>query len=109
MQVIIDLPDELANQLAAKKESLAEIIERGLQGHPEGISSNWREILSFLATGPRPDQIISFRLSPEHLERSRELLRKNRENRLNEHEEAEMDEIERINHLMTLLKFEARS
>jgi len=36
------------------------------------------------------------------------LLYKNRENQLTESEEAELDQMEHINHLVTLLKVEAR-
>jgi hypothetical protein len=36
------------------------------------------------------------------------LLQKNRETQLSEGEEAELDDMEHINHLMTLLKAEAR-
>jgi len=108
MQVTIDLPDQLARRLGAQKAKLEEIIERGLQQHGDGTSPRWREVIEFLASGPRPEEIVAFRPSEDHVERSRELLYKNRESQLTETEEAELDQMEHTNHLMTLLKAEAR-
>lgn len=108
MQVTIDLPDQVARRLAAQGERIEEIIERGLQQHGSGTSARWREVIGFLASGPRPEDIIAFRPSPAHAERSTELLYRNRENQITEAEEAELDDTEQINHLMTLLKAEAR-
>ena len=108
MQVTIDLPDQLARRLGAQKAKLEEIIERGLQQHGDGTSPRWREVIEFLASGPRPEEIVAFRPPDAHVDRSRELLYKNRESQLTEAEEAELDQMEHINHLMTLLKAEAR-
>lgn len=108
MQVTIDLPDQLARRLAAQGDNLREIIERGLQQSSGGTSRHWREVIEFLARGPHPDEIIAFRPSTTHKDRSGELLHKNRESRLSEVEEAELDEMEQVNHLVTLLKAEAR-
>ena len=108
MQVTIDLPDQVARRLEAQKAKLEDIIERGLQQHGDGTSPHWREVIEFLASGPRPEKIVAFRPSEAHVERSRELLYKNRENQLTESEEAELDQMEHINHLVTLLKAEAR-
>ena len=108
MQVTIDLPDQVARRLEAKRVKLEDIIERGLQQHGDGTSPHWREIIQFLASGPRPEEIVAFRPSETQVDRSRELLYKNRESQLTEAEEAELDQMEHINHLMTLLKAEAR-
>jgi hypothetical protein len=108
MQVTIDLPDQVARRLEGQKEQLADIIERGLQQKGDGTSPHWREIIQFLASGPRPVDIVAFRPSEATVERSRELLSKNRESQLTEAEEAELDEMEHVNNLMLLLKTEAR-
>jgi hypothetical protein len=104
----IDLPDRLARRVAGQRETLAEIIERGLQQHSQGADAHWREVIEFLASGPRPEAIVAFRPSASHVERSAQLLDKNREGQLTESEEAELDDLGQINHLMTLLKAEAR-
>jgi hypothetical protein len=108
MQVTLDLPPNLARRLEAKQDRLTEIIERGLRDHAETGSAHWLEIIRFLASGPKPQDIIAFRPSKAHVARSRELLAKNRERNLTPEEQAEIDEIEHINHLMILLKIEAR-
>ena len=108
MQVTIDLPDQLARRLEAQGAKLEEIIERGLQQLGDGTSPHWREVIEFLASGPRLEEIVAFRPSEAHVKRSRELLYKNRGSQLTEAEEAELDQMEHINHLMTLLKAEAR-
>ena len=108
MQVTIDLPEQLAQRLGPELARLTEIIERGLQQGGAGTSANWREIISFLARGPRPEEIIAFRPSETHRERSRELLNKNRQGRLTQPEGGELEEMGQLNFLMMLLKAEAR-
>src|SRR5262245_9575554 len=108
MQMTIDLPDQLARQLAPELGRLAEIIERGLQPLDTATSANWREIIAFLARGPRPEEIIAFRPPQTHRERSRDLLDKNRQGTLAHHEEGQLEELGQLNFLMMLLKAEAR-
>lgn len=108
MQLTIDLPDPLVRRLAPEMDRLAEIIERGLQQHGAGASANWREIIAFLAHGPRPEEIIAFRPAEAHQDRSRHLLEKNQAGALTPLEEAELDETGHLNQLMMLLKAEAR-
>ena len=108
MQVTIDLPDRLARRFEAQKAKLEDIIERGLQQHGDHTPLDWREIIQFLANGPRPEEIVAFRPSGAQVDRSRELQDRNRESQLTEAEEAELNQMRHINHLMTLLKAEAR-
>src|SRR5260370_40427674 len=108
MHMTMELAAHLARRPALQRESLGEIIERGLQQRGDGTSAQWREVIEFLASGPRPEKIVAFRPSAAHVKRAGVLLRKNREGQLTEAEEAELDDMEHINHLMTLLKAEAR-
>ena len=108
MQVTIELPDGLAQRLRPQMNRLTEIIERGLQQRGAGTSANWREIIAFLARGPRPEEIIAFRPSENHRKRSRELLDKNQQGTLTRPEEGELEEMGQLNFLMMLLKAEAR-
>jgi len=79
-----------------------------LQSRGTGGSTNWREIIAFLARGPRPEEIIAFRPPETHREHSSELLQKNRHGKLTHAEEEELEEIGQLNYLMMLLKAEAR-
>jgi len=51
---------------------------------------------------------VAFRPSEAHVDRSRELLYKNRKASSVKRRESELDQMEHVNHLMTLLKAEAR-
>jgi hypothetical protein len=108
MRVTIDVPEQLARRLEPEMGRLTEIIEKGLQRRSAGASANWREIITFLAHGPRPEEIVAFRPSEPHRDRSRELLNRNERGTLTRSEEAEMEETGQINFLMMLLKAEAR-
>ena len=88
-------------------DRLAEIIERGLQ-QDGPASANWREIISFLARGPRPEEIVSYRPSETHHQRSRDLLGKNQDGSLTQSESGELEQIGHLNYVMMLLKAEAR-
>ena len=76
MQVTIDLPNQLAERLSGEMDKLPEIIEQGLHKFRSRKYADWREIISFLARGPRPEEIIAFRPSESRSARSRDLLEK---------------------------------
>ena len=65
------------------------------------------EIIGFLARGPRPQDIVAFRPSETSVERSRDLLRRNKEQSLTPAEEAELNEMALLDHWMTLIKAKA--
>jgi len=108
MQVTIELPDRLARRLEPEMHHLAEIIEEGLASRLSKTSGLWREVATFLARGSRPEEIAAFRPSERFIERSRELLYRNREALLTPEEKAELDEMASLDHFMILLKAEAR-
>jgi hypothetical protein len=108
MQLTIDLPTQLAERLRPELDKLPEIIEQGLERRQAANSRNWREVVAFLARGPRPEEIISFQPSEAHRTHSRDLLEKNRAGNLSPIEQGEMEQISQINYLVMLLKAEAR-
>jgi len=107
MQVTIDLPERLAKQLEREREHVVDILELGLRQRCARASGLRREALSFLARGPRPDEIVSFRPSEQAIARARELLWRNREGTLTPAEEAEMDDIAEVDSMFSQLKAEA--
>lgn len=108
MQLTIEIPDGLARRLAPEQDRLAELLESGLRLRDwVGASSLAQEVVSFLARGPRPQEIIEFRPSDTAVERSRELLRRNAAGQLTPAEEAEMEEMALLDHLVTLIKAKA--
>ncbi len=108
MQVTIEVPDKLAKQFESEREHLAEIFELGLRQRYAQASGLRREVLTFLARGPQPEEIIAFRPSAAATDRVRELLWRSKEGSLSSREEAEMDDIGEFDHLMAQLKAEAR-
>ena len=78
MQVTIELPDYLAERVSAESRRLAELLTRALRPKPREMSALRREVLSFLAHGPRPSEIVAFRPSEAAAERMRELLQRNK-------------------------------
>jgi hypothetical protein len=108
MQLTIDIPDQLAQRLEPERDRLAEIIESGLRLRDwVGASVLAQEIVAFLARGPRPQEIVGFRPSAAAVERSRELLQRNKEGGLTPSEEAEMEEMALLDQLVTLIKAQA--
>ena len=71
-------------------------------------SSLYNEVTIFLAGGPSPDEIVALRPSAAAQKRLRELLAKNQTGHLSDAEVVELDEYQNMNHLMTLLKAQAR-
>jgi hypothetical protein len=65
------------------------------------------EVLSFLLSSPKPQDIIGFHASDVAQERLRYLLEANRQGILSREERAELDEASQMNHLMILLKARA--
>lgn len=106
MQVTIEIPERLAEQLDDRREHLADIIARGLRRSWSSSSGLRREVISFLAGRPTADEILRFRPSATAAERGRELLRRNEEHTLSPEEEAELDEICELDRFVSLIKAE---
>ena len=108
MQMTIDIPEKLARQLEPEREHLADILERGLRHRWSEATCLRREVISFLARGPQPDEIVAFKPSPAAVDRVRELLQRNKAGNLTPAEAAEMDEIAELDQIVSLIKAEAR-
>ena len=108
MQLTIDIPERLVQRLETERGNLAEIIEGGLRLRDwVGVSALAQEVVSFLARGPHPQEILAFRPSPAAVTRSQELLQRNQTGTLTPSEEAELDEMALLDHLVTLIKANA--
>jgi len=108
VQVTIEIPDKLASQLGSGHEDLADIIERGLGRPCSANSALAQEVIEFLACGPQPVEIVVFRPSGKSIERTGELLDKNRESTISAEEKAELAEIAAWNRFFSLIKARAR-
>jgi hypothetical protein len=108
MQVTLDLPESVAKRLPSEPGQLASIFERGLRGMWAATAGAGREVIEFLASGPSPAAIVTFKPSVQFAERSRDLLAKNTAGSLAPEEAAELDELAQLDSLVALLKAEAR-
>lgn len=121
-QITIDIPDDLAQQLAPYQSQFSDLFTRLIattllsQQSPEqavpmpnllNSSSLYQEILDLLISQPTSEQIIGFKVSEASQSRLQTLLQKNRETALTPDETAELDLYEQLDTLMGLLKVRA--
>lgn len=102
--VTLELADDLAENIAAVRHRLPEIIVLGLNKLSPLPTQVYAYILSFLASGPTPEQLMEFRPTPEMKDRLDVLLDKSRSDTLTELERQELEEYERIEHIVIMLK-----
>jgi hypothetical protein len=101
--ITLEIPDDLADQLAAARDRLPELLTLSLR-QPALPAATYRHMLEFLASDPSPKQIAAFRPMPEVQERLRLLLARRHEGQLTELEARELDEFAHIEHLMVMIR-----
>ncbi len=121
-QITIDIPDDLAQQLAPYQSQFSDLFTRLiattlLSPQPPAqpvptpnllnSSSLYQEILDLLISQPTSEQIIGFKVSETSQSRLQTLLQKNREAALTPAETVELDLYEQLDTLMGLLKVRA--
>jgi hypothetical protein len=116
--ITLDIPDALAERLAQRREQLPQLLAMALELFPGeapfSLSMSppdhpvFAEMIDFLASGPTPSQIIAFKLSPAAQARLETLLDTHREEGLTVAETAELEVYAQVNHLLVLLKAQAR-
>ena len=105
--VTLELTDDLAQSIAAVRHRLPEIIALGLNRLSPLPAQVYSHVLSFLASGPNPEQLMEFRPTPEMQARLDELLEKSRADTLTDLEKQELAEYEQIEHIVIMLKARA--
>lgn len=110
IEITVQVPDALGQQLQRFRERLPEILERGLR---EVLAESARDfqdesaIIELLASQPSPEQVLSICPSPELQGRASELLHQNKEGDLSRGEEAELERYLTLEHLVRLAKAHA--
>lgn len=110
IQITIEIPDTLEQELQRFRERLPEALERGLRELSAQESAHFEDeaaILELLASRPTPEQVLALRPSPEFQARVSELLHKNKVESLSRQEEVELDRPFIIEHLVRLAKAHA--
>jgi hypothetical protein len=97
--------------LSARFGQKEQEVERGIRSMAATQSSTrfTREVASFLASGPSPEELLRFRPSDQAQHRARELLQKQSDGRITSEEQWELDEFEYAEMLMQLVKATIRA
>lgn len=101
--ITLEVPDDLADQIAHVRDRLPELLALSLQ-QPAVPAHIYRAIVTFLASAPTPQQIAAFKPSAEMQRRLQVLVERSRADNLTPAEHGELDELERIEHLVVMLK-----
>jgi hypothetical protein len=110
MQIILEVPDRLGEQLHALGDRLPEALDRALQEltSPETITyQDDRQIVELLASQPTPEVILAIRPTPALQTRMSELLDRNKSRTLSRSEEVELDRYLLLEHWVRLAKAHA--
>ena len=101
--ITLDVPDDLADELAPIHDRLPELLALSLQ-QPAVPAQIYREILTFLVSNPTPADIAAFGATPGMQQRLQTLLERSLTDSLTRSEQDELDELDRIEHLVIMLK-----
>jgi hypothetical protein len=104
LEMTIQVPEQLAEQVATVRDRLPEILAYGLQQLPPVPTEVYRYVFEFLSGQPSAEEILNFAPTTAMQARVQVLLEKNRQGALSELEVRELDEYVRINHFITLIK-----
>jgi hypothetical protein len=108
IEMTMRVPDNLAPKLRRMTLWLPTVLELGLVGFKTPAAQTVAELVGFLSEGPSPAQVVEYTVSERAQQRLRRLLALNQASLLSAEEQAELDEIEELDHLVTLLKTQAR-
>ena len=110
MEITLQVPDELGQELQQYQNRLVEILELGLQSvvaQASGSFSDENAILELLASQPDPAKVLALQPSAEMQERVSNLLRIGKERSLTTQEETELNRYLLLEHLVRLAKAHA--
>lgn len=110
MQITIEVPERLGEQLKRFQDRLPELLERGIREIESETQPNFedeRSIVELLTSRPTPEQIIGIRPSPQFQERVSDLLTRSKTNNLTSQEEAELERYLMLEHLVRIAKAHA--
>lgn len=106
--ITIEVPEELAARLEPMRNQLVEVLELGVTQFAMPQTGLYGDVVTFLASGPKPEEIVAYHPSAAVQERVEQLLAKNRAGLLSPVESSELDEYQSLNYLVTRIKAQAR-
>lgn len=108
VEMTLHVPDSLAQRLRPMSLWLPTVLELSLAGLKTQAVQVASEIVAFLSTGPSPAGVAAYTVSANAQQRLRRLLALNQAGAISAEEQAELGELEQIEHIMILLKAQAR-
>ena len=112
MQITIEVPDRLGEQLQQLGDRLPEVLDRAVQelAPLETISyQDDSQIVELLASQPTPEVVLAIRPTPALQARMSELLAQNKSGTLTRSEEVELDRYLLLEHWVRLAKAHAHN
>lgn len=104
VQVTVQLPLKIAEQIRSLSFWFPTIIELGFIGFRTLATATATEVIEFLSSNPRPEDVLDFHVSNHAQNRLQRLLTLNQAGLLGEDEKLELDELEKIEHIIVMLK-----
>ena len=107
MEITIQVPDALGQQLQRYQDRLPEMLERGLREVAAEGAHTYEDvsaIVEVLASQPTPDQVLALRPSPKLQARVTALLDQSKDGALSPQEEMELERYLLVEHLVRLAK-----
>src|SRR4051794_11153237 len=107
IEITVQVPEELGQELAHYEGQLVEILERGLheiKATESVVYQDENSILEILANQPTPAEILALKPSPILQARFSELLQRSKANQLSTQETAELERYLALEHLIRLAK-----
>jgi hypothetical protein len=112
MQITIEVPDLIGEQLQQLGDRLPEALDRALQELTSTETAEYQDdhqIVELLASQPNPEVVLAIRPSPALQARMSELLAQNKSGTLTKSEEVELDRYMLLEHWVRLAKAHAYS
>jgi hypothetical protein len=107
IEITVQVPEELGQELAQYEGQLVEILERGLyeiKANETLVYQDEDSILEILANQPAPKDILALKPSAAFQARFSELLQRSKTNKLSTQETAELERYLTLEHLIRLAK-----
>lgn len=109
MQITIEVPDRLGEQLQQLGDRFPEALDRAIQELTTETTAyqDERQIIELLASQPTPELVLAIRPTPALQARMSELLAQNKSSTLTRSEEVELDRYLLLEHWVRLAKAHA--
>ncbi len=104
VQLMTQVPEDLAKKIGPIRSWLSTILELSLVGFRTLATEPATEMIQFLLTNQSPEEVFNYHASEHAQQRLQRLLALNEANLLGEAEQLELEELQRIEPTLIMLK-----